>query len=93
MKKRVIASLVVALPALAVGWGSIDQKLAFVLYREPKLIILSILGWLLLATLAWSWKSDRPWEEIRVALRCPAMLTFAAAYWLLHNHRNLGHGA
>ncbi len=43
----------VVLPALAFAYGTEGGRVAFVLYREPKLAAVQVLGWTLLAALAW----------------------------------------
>ncbi|MEO1369132.1 MAG: hypothetical protein AAFX50_18295, partial [Acidobacteriota bacterium] len=44
-------------PALAVAPGHWADRVAFVLYREPKWAALSVLGWAFLA--AWAWAHRR----------------------------------
>lgn len=41
------------MPALAVSWGYEDGGLAFVLYREPKLVAAAVLGWTFVAVSLW----------------------------------------
>ena len=45
----VLLGLLVALPAIAVFVGIDDGKVVFLLYREPKLTVIMILGWVFLA--------------------------------------------
>jgi hypothetical protein len=59
----------VALPAVAFAWGSLDGRLAFVLYREPKLIALAITGWSLLAAWTWIHRANLTGVELRELFR------------------------
>lgn len=50
---RALLFLTVALPAIAVSVDRADGRVAFVLYREPKLVAAVCASWLLVAALAW----------------------------------------
>lgn len=72
-----------ALPALVFSWGREGGELAFVIYREPKLVAAAVLGWLLLAIRLWTWR----WEPglpaaFQATLRRPQVVALGA--WLAY---------
>ncbi|MCD4750224.1 MAG: O-antigen ligase family protein [Thermoanaerobaculales bacterium] len=73
----VLLLLTMVVPALAASWGFDDGRLAFVRYREPKLIALAILGWILVSTFLWSFWRRLSFSEVRRVLRRPPMLLLA----------------
>lgn len=73
----------VALPALAFSWGREEGEIAFVIYREPKLVAAAILGWLFLAVRLWTWRSDPAIPAaLKATLRRPQVVALGA--WLAY---------
>ena len=64
----ILLFLTVAVPALTVSWGFVDGRLAFVLYREPKLIAITILGWTLVSAWLWRFRTELSIAEVRRTL-------------------------
>lgn len=85
-RDRVLQGLLlasVAVPALALAWGRVDGDVAFILYREPKLIAAAVCLWLLLAALAWRRPEVLSPEELTATLRRPGVaLGSAFLAWL-----------
>jgi hypothetical protein len=75
----------VVLPALAFAYGTRDGQVAFVLYRDPKLVVIQVLGWLFLAALFWSRSADLRLSRLAEKLRRPpwAWLSLFLAYGLV----------
>lgn len=65
-------------PSLAFNWGSLNGHLAFVLYREPKLIAVTILGWSLLSAFLWRRRAELEADEFFEVLRRPPIIAFGA---------------
>lgn len=82
-----LLALWVALPPFAVLWQQEEGQVLFVLYRQPKLAAIAILGWLFLALFAWRHLWRR--EPLTVAGRCGlphplvALRSWPGAPWLL----------
>ncbi len=71
---RILLFLMAFLPALAL-WSIRVEGIRLVLYREPKLVVLSVLGWLAVVALIWTLGRARHWHELgRAALRPPLAL-------------------
>jgi hypothetical protein len=69
---RGLLAATVALPVLAFAFGTRQGQVAFVLYREPKLAAIQILGWALLGVLFWTCREDlRARALLAEALRPP----------------------
>lgn len=68
----------VVIPALAVGWGFEDGRLAFVLYREPKLVAAAVLGWLFVAVSLWRRRGEMSADDLRELSRRPALIALLA---------------
>ncbi len=64
----VLLLLTVVVPALVISWGFENGRLAFVLYREPKLIAVSILGWSLVSAWLWKFRGGLSLSEVRRTL-------------------------
>jgi O-antigen ligase len=75
----------VVAPALVFLYGTWDGQVAFVLYREPKLAAMQILGWSLLAALAWSRPGGLGAAAVLARMRRPAwgLLAFFVAWSLV----------
>lgn len=71
----------VAVPPLAIAWGREDGRVAFVLYREPKLVAAAILGWILLAAFYWTKRGELRAlglsDALSRAVKGPAMTALA----------------
>jgi O-antigen ligase len=63
----------VAAPAIAVSWGFEDGRLAFVRYREPKLIAMAVLGWTLVSVVIWRFRTQFCLGDIRRVVGKPPM--------------------
>jgi len=74
----VLLFLTVAFPALAVLWGFENKHLVIVLYREPKMIAVMILGWSLVTAWLWTSRTTLDLEDIRTTLSRPPLLVLAA---------------
>ncbi|NJL29936.1 MAG: hypothetical protein HC897_19590, partial [Thermoanaerobaculia bacterium] len=68
----------VALPLFVVVPGFADGRIAFVLYREPKLAAIGILGWLFLACFAARHAAALTPARLRSVLSQPVVLVLAA---------------
>ncbi len=73
--------LVVFVPALAFAWRSDQGEIAFILYREPKLMMLRVLGWAFLALL-W-WKTERRLDSSRLVSTLSQPAVALLGLWLL----------
>lgn len=83
-----LVSLLVALPAFAVIWHRDGGEVLFVLYRQPKLAAVAMLGWLFLASFVWYFLwLRRPlttaghaigWSDLRRLMTRPACLWLVA---------------
>lgn len=75
----------VAIPALAFAYGTRDGQVAFVLYRDPKLVAVQVLGWLFLAALFWSRSADLRLSHLTAKLLRPpwAWLSLFLTYGLV----------
>jgi hypothetical protein len=75
MPKSLLGGLLfatVVAPALVFLYGKWDGQVAFVLYREPKLAAMQILGWSLLAALAWRRPEGLRASAVLAHMRRPA---------------------
>ena len=70
--------VLVAAPALVFAWGYQDGQLAFVLYREPKLIAASVLGWGYVCVELWRRQRDPEAANFAAVFRRPAVVALAA---------------
>ncbi|MCB1036145.1 MAG: O-antigen ligase family protein, partial [Acidobacteria bacterium] len=73
--EALLAALVV-LPALAFAFGLEDGHVAFVLYREPKRLAISLLGWVFVVAAAWRLRPTR--RELADVLESSVGLSFLA---------------
>ncbi|RLE28707.1 MAG: hypothetical protein DRJ61_15930 [Acidobacteria bacterium] len=68
----------VVIPPLAVFFGSGGEGPSFVLYREPKLVAMAVLGWLFLSTFFVSKTPSIDRGDFLAVLRCPEILILGA---------------
>lgn len=65
----------IVVPALAISWGTLNGRLAYILYREPKLIALTVLGWSLVSAFLWChWRQLCSLEVWKTFSRPPVLL-------------------
>lgn len=68
---RGLLAAAVALPILAFLFGTRQGEVTFVLYREPKLAAIQILGWSLIGCWVWGHRADLRARDLRAELLRP----------------------
>jgi len=73
-----LLGLFVGVPAVAVLVGFDKGSPVFFLYREPKLVAMMILGWLLLASASWILWDRIGWQSLAAVLRLRPLVWLSA---------------